>query len=86
MTDKQEDIIYKVFGNKERVQLICCLSKVQSVTELLQKCSLSQSALSQHLRVLKDAGMISCKREGKMQMYSVTSAKALSIAQALLRY
>jgi len=86
MKKEQNELAYKVFGNYERVQLLECLSKHQSVSELLEKCTLSQSALSQHLRMLKDAGMISCVRDGKKQIYSVTDREALGIARKLLSY
>ena len=69
MIDKHKgEGLFKAIGNRERVQLICCLAKTQSVTELLDKCELSQSALSQHLKILKDVGIIECVRDGKKQM------------------
>jgi len=86
MQKKQNKLVYKVFGNHERVQLLRCLSKLHSVTEILKKCTLSQSALSQHLKVLKDAKMITCVRDGKKQMYSVIDKDALAIAKKLLNY
>ena len=76
--------ILKVFSNHNRVRLIMCLSTAKSVTELLSLCDLSQSALSQHLKVLKDAGVATCKREGKMQIYSVTNKKVITVAKLLL--
>ncbi len=85
MQKKNKEDVFKAFGNRERVQLICCLAKAQSVTELLDKCELSQSALSQHLKILKDAEIIGCVRDGKKQMYSVKNKKMLAIARALLR-
>lgn len=75
--------IYKVFSNKNRVKLILCLSKAKSVTELLSLCELSQSALSQHLKVLKDEGVALCKRDGKRQMYAVKDKKVLAAAKLL---
>lgn len=83
MGNKKEEI-YKVFANENRVKLIVCLSKAKNVTELLSLCRLSQSALSQHLKILKDAGVAVCKREGKMQVYSINNKKVLKIAELLL--
>lgn len=77
-------IIFKVFGNRERVQLLCCLAKPQCVSELLAKCSLSQSALSQHLAILKQADLVTCHRDGKNQIYSITKPKMLEVARILL--
>lgn len=77
-------LVFKAFGNEERVQLLHCLRKEQSVSELLLKCSLSQSALSQHLRVLRLAGLVRCSRKGKEQRYVVMSSKILALAQSLI--
>ena len=84
MEIKNKEDIYKAFSNHTRVKLIVCLSKAKCVSELLLQCTLSQSALSQHLKVLKDAGIITCKREGKQQIYSVKNKKVLEVAKRLL--
>lgn len=76
--------IYKVFSNKNRVMLIVCLAQEKSVTELLSHCSLSQSALSQHLKILKDEGVAVCVRDGKSQRYHIANKKVLQIAKLLL--
>lgn len=83
---KNKEDVYKAFSNKKRLQLILCLSKSQSVTELLSRCELSQSALSQHLKILKVAGIIRCERDGKQQIYSINNKKVLQIAKLLLEY
>lgn len=76
--------IYKTFSNKNRVQLILCLAHPKSVTELHDYCKLSQSALSQHLKVLKDAGVVLCVRDGKKQIYSIRNKKILQAARLLV--
>ncbi len=75
---------FKAFANRERVHLMVCLSKPTHATALLERCTLSQSALSQHLRVLKDAGLVKGDRSGRYITYSLTSKKALTIAEKLL--
>jgi DNA-binding transcriptional ArsR family regulator len=76
--------VYKVFSNKHRVRLILCLSQAKSVTELLTRCDVSQSALSQHLKILRDEGVASCVRDGKKQVYHVKSKKVVEVAKRLL--
>ena len=68
--------IYRAFANKNRVKLIVCLSKTKNVSDLLNICNISQSALSQHLKILKDEGVAFCTREGKNQIYSVKNANS----------
>lgn len=84
MEYKNRTDIYKAFSNQNRVKLIICLSEAKSVTELLGLCELSQSALSQHLRILKDEGVTLCNRDGKKQIYHIKNKKVLQVAKLLL--
>lgn len=74
----------RAFGNRGRAQLISCLSTPQSVTELLLRCTLSQSALSQHLKILRDAEIVTTEREGQHVVYRVTHKKYAALARRLL--
>jgi DNA-binding transcriptional ArsR family regulator len=73
------------FSNEIRVKLLICLQDEKSVTELLELCDLSQSALSQHLKILKDAQLVSCRREGKKQIYKVINKEVLFLANKLIQ-
>lgn len=84
MDNKNTKDIYRAFSNKNRVKLIICLSRAKNVTDLLSLCDLSQSAISQHLKVLKDEGVAICERDGKNQVYSIKDKKVLDIAKRLL--
>ncbi len=79
--------IYSVFGNKVRTQLILCLQKKsKSVGELVGTCGLSQSAVSQHLAKLKEAKLVSVKKDGKNCYYSLRFSKAADISKTLLSF
>ncbi len=82
----QNKDICKAFCNEDRLNLLNCLSTPRTVTELLGKCRLSQSALSQHLRVLKDAGLLKSKKEGKFIYYQISGKKALDIAKLIINF
>lgn len=86
MLIKTQETIFKVFGNRERLNLFLCLSAKKNVTELMGKCSLSQSALSQHLKVLRDAQFVECVRNGREQVYQVKDKEALRIAKSIVKY
>lgn len=81
----ETEAVCKAFGNPERARLVACLSREHSVTELLGKCALTQSALSQHLKVLRDAGAVEARREGREIRYRA-HARALRLAKLLLSY
>lgn len=62
--------ITKAIGNPVRLKLINCLSvKDSTVSELISNCGLAQSAVSQHLTLLKDSGIVSCSKEGREVIY-----------------
>lgn len=65
----------RAFGNPQRVRLVECLAQERTVSELLTKCDLSQSALSQHLAVLRDTGMVQTRESGR-HIYYQTAARA----------
>lgn len=78
--------IYKAFANGQRLMLLRCLSRPKNVTDMLSHCSLNQSALSQHLKVLRDAKLVKTKRDGKEVIYSIGSKKVARIASLLLDF
>ncbi len=82
----QQSTSCKVFGNLDRQKLIVCLEQAQNVSTLLTKCELSQSALSQHLKVLREAGIVSTVRYGKEIHYRTKHNTALKIAKLLLKF
>ncbi len=84
--NQSQELVFTIFGNYERVRLLTCLEKPHTVTELLDKCTLSQSALSQHLAVLKQANMVHCVRDGKYQIYEVCNHEALKLAKSLVQF
>ncbi len=75
--------ICKAIGNKKRVKIILCLEKEKTVNDLLKMCNLSQSALSQHLKVLKEAKLLSSRREGKNIFYKTKDKKFIKIIKLL---
>lgn len=76
--------IYSVFGNAIRTKLILCLAKrPKNVTEMIQTCGLSQSAVSQHLKKLKQAGIVETTKDGKEVWYTLKYKKAADISSLL---
>lgn len=74
----------KAFGNPERVKLIACLAREVTVSKLLEKCTLSQSALSQHLAVLRDVGIVRTRESGRHVYYKNVSPEYTNLARRVL--
>lgn len=62
--------LFRVFGDSTRIKILYSLFEsemcVCAIAELL---SMTQSAISHQLKVLKDANLVSCRREGKTIFY-----------------
>lgn len=76
--------VIDAFANQVRLKLICCLAKGRkNVRELIENCGLAQSAVSQHLTKLKQAGLVTDEKEGKYVYYSLKHPKAAKLAHQL---
>lgn len=74
----------KSLSNKWRLLILCQLLKGEkSVGELLEIVDLSQSALSQHLAVLRETQLVSTRRESQSIFYSLKGDEVPTILAAL---
>ena len=66
------DEIMKVLSDKTRFAVLeSLLSRAQHVQALNAELRLDPTLLSHHLKVLRDAGLVVTKREGKHVLYSI---------------
>jgi len=71
-------------ANTSRLMILCQLADGEkSVSDLQPMIGLSQSALSQHLAVLRRKRMVRTRRAGQSIYYSLTSGEAASIMHTL---
>jgi DNA-binding transcriptional ArsR family regulator len=76
--------LLKGLANERRMMIMCVLSEGElSVGELNQRIKLSQSALSQHLAVLREQGLVKTRRESQTIYYSLADTAAMSIVELL---
>ncbi len=68
----QASELLKALANEQRLMILCQLLQGElSVGEINERVQLSQSALSQHLAVLRDAGIVTTERESQTIRYSL---------------
>ena len=61
-------------GSEARLQILCRLTEGEaSVNRLAESCGLSQPAMSQQLKRLREAGLVSARRSGQTLYYSIAS-------------
>jgi len=76
--------LLKGLANESRLMIMCVLSEGEvSVGQLNQRIRLSQSALSQHLAVLRDQDLVQTRRESQTIYYSLANTAAMSIIELL---
>ena len=69
---KEAADLFKILSVDKRIEIIELLKKEpMSVNVLAKALGITQSAVSQHLRVLKGAGMVKDKRQGYWIYYSL---------------
>lgn len=76
--------LLKALSNERRLMILCQLVDGElSVGALLPRVGLSQSALSQHLAVLRDEGIVATRRDGQTIWYRIEDPAAIRVVATL---
>lgn len=63
---------YKIFGDATRIRILCVLQESEMcVCDLAEILSMTQSAISHQLRMLKQMKLVKNRRDGKTVFYSL---------------
>ena len=72
--------LFKVFGDSTRVRILFVLFRCEvCVCDLAEVLSMTQSAISHQLRLLKQAKLVKSRREGKSIFYSLADEHVRTI-------
>ena len=77
--------LFKIFGDSTRIRILDALAKQElCVQEIADELSMTQSAISHQLRILKQADLVRARRDGKAIFYSLADDHVATImAQGL---
>jgi ArsR family transcriptional regulator len=76
--------LLRALGNERRLMILCQLTEGErSVGELQPRVGLSQSALSQHLAVLRDEGVVATRRDAQTIWYRFADPAAMKVVATL---
>ncbi len=76
--------LLKAMSNPVRLLVLCQLAESEkSVGELERVVDVSQSALSQHLALLRSRGLVTFRRDGQTLYYSLAGREAATLLAAL---
>ncbi len=83
--DKLYDLaeLFKTFGDSTRIKILSALSEEEMcVCDLAESLGMTQSAISHQLRILKQARLVSGRREGKQVIYFLADDHVRTIIDA----
>ena len=67
------------------MNLVCCNSL--SVSEIVEKLDVSQPTVSHHLAILREAGLVDMREEGKQTFYSLNQERlAVCCGQLMIKF
>jgi DNA-binding transcriptional ArsR family regulator len=83
---KKEAELFKILCSDKRIEIIELLKKdAMNVNSLAKSLGITQSAVSQHLRILKAAGLVKDERKGYWIHYSLNRQELEKCRQRLNR-
>jgi ArsR family transcriptional regulator len=76
--------VFYALSDPIRLEIINYLRKGEKcVCEIVPHLKLIQPLVSRHLKILKDAGIVRCRKDGTKRMYSIVDLKIYDITDAL---
>ncbi len=76
--------IFYALSDPIRLQILSFLRKGEKcVCEIVPHLNLIQPLVSRHLKILKDAGIVRCRKDGTKRMYSIVDPKIYDAVDAL---
>lgn len=77
--------VFKIFGDKTRIRILWALFEEElCVYDICARISMSQSAVSHQLRILKQARLVKNRRDGKQTFYSLDDEHVKTIIEQVL--
>jgi DNA-binding transcriptional ArsR family regulator len=69
--------VYAAIADPTRRAMLLRLAKEgeKSVTQLVEPFSISQPAVSKHLRILREARLVRTRKEGRIRLYTIEASK-----------
>jgi DNA-binding transcriptional ArsR family regulator len=87
LTDKQnrfKSTVFHALSDPIRLEIVQYLRNGEKcVCEIVPHLSLIQPLISRHLKILKDAGIVKCRKDGTKRMYAVVDNKIYNVIDAL---
>jgi DNA-binding transcriptional ArsR family regulator len=75
---------WEALGDPSRFAIVRCLAdRPRAVGDLAEELPISRQAVSQHLRVLRDAGLVASRADGTRRIYRLNPAGVAALRDQL---
>ena len=72
--------LFKIFGDTTRIKILYALRESElCVGDIADLLKMNQSAVSHHLKILKQSKLVKFRREGKTMWYSLADSHVVAI-------
>ena len=79
-----KSIVFNALSDPIRLEILSFLRDDEKcVCEIVPHLNLIQPLVSRHLKILKDAGIVRCRRDGTKRMYSIVDLRIHNIVDSL---
>jgi len=79
--------MFRLMGDASRLRIIlCCLHEAVSVSDMAEQLGLSQSLVSNHLRLLRGARIVRSERRGKQVFYAAADAHIQCVIEDMVAH
>ena len=79
--------LFKALSDENRLQILAQLNNEEKCAcVLLEKLAISQPTLSHHMRILAEARLVECRKEGKGMYYSLRRGAEEEMAGLIKAY
>jgi DNA-binding transcriptional ArsR family regulator len=76
--------VFHALADPIRLEILAFLRDGEKcVCEIVPHLNLIQPLVSRHLKILKDAGIVRCRKDGTKRMYSVVDSRIYSVIDGL---
>lgn len=76
--------VFYALSDPIRLEIVTYLQNGEKcVCEVVPHLNLIQPLVSRHLKILKDSGIVRCRKDGNKRMYSIVDTRIYSVLDAL---
>ena len=76
--------VFHALSDSIRLEIISYLRDGEKcVCEIVPHLNLVQSLVSRHLKILKEVGIVRCRKDGTKRMYSIVDSRIFNVVDAL---